>query len=169
MKSGHPYIWAMLPRAHNTLVHSFSCFYLLCLLAHLSEPLHQLLCMGVWCLSWGPLIDRSIFKVLLEMFFTLQYAKIITSWSSTSTWRLWSVWIESRWWLLWNYAVETCVLYFLICRAFISYNDEFLRKKIQTLCWAWISGLSLTRTAAFTLALFLPFSCTGEQIWLCKK
>ena len=41
-------------------VFTYSCLFLfwLCLLAHLSEPLHQLLCMGVWCTCWCPLIDR---------------------------------------------------------------------------------------------------------------
>ena len=68
-------------------VFTYSCSFLfqLCLLAHLSEPLYQLLCTGVWCSSWCPLIDWSVFEVILETLFTLQYTKIITSRSSAST------------------------------------------------------------------------------------
>ena len=114
------HLWLKWRQPHNgisslflhAIICSFSFFCRLCLLVLLSEPLHHLLCMGVWCSSCCPLGDWAIFKVVLEVLFTLQYTKFITSWSSALIWRLWSVWIESQWWLLWNYAVETCVFQF---------------------------------------------------------
>ena len=60
---------------------------------------------------WAHSLIRWFSRLYLKHF-TLQYAKIITFRSSTLTLWLRNVWIQSRWWLLWNYAVETCVTQF---------------------------------------------------------